>query len=108
SKVFVVLNGIDLTRFLFRRRKPPSPPRVLFVGQLIREKGVRTLLDAVRILNDSNVKFYIAGQGAQRMELERYIIGHLLPNVFFLGQVYGIAEIYLEANLVVVPSEWAE
>jgi glycosyltransferase involved in cell wall biosynthesis len=103
EKVHVVPNGIDLARFPMRDREPESL-RILFVGQLIREKGVRTLLDAARLLTETGVEFLIAGQGDERGELERAAP----PNVRFLGQVADVAALYASATVVVVPSLWAE
>ena len=104
SKVHVVPNGIDLARFPYKPRDATAPRRVVYVGQLIREKGVQILLDAAKILNDPGIEFVIAGQGRERAALEQ----QAPSNVRFFGQVADVAELYSTASIVVVPSVWAE
>jgi glycosyltransferase involved in cell wall biosynthesis len=88
----------------------PSGRRVLFAGQLEREKGVLTLLEALR--HAAEVRLDIAGQGSLRDEIEARIAspdwagaevlahGRVGPDV--------LSALIDEARVVVVPSEWYE
>ncbi len=110
-KIRVVYNGIALERF-------PSPPRaergavrVVYVGQLIPEKGVTTLLRAHRTLRGGGVAGYellIAGQGSQEHELKSYCESAGLLDVRFLGHLDSVPELLGSADVVVVPSIWFE
>jgi len=94
--------------------KQPSPlphePRVLYVGQLIRGKGVDLLLRALHRLR-CDFTATIVGTGnaeAGLRELSREL--GLQKNVDFRGWVPNetLGPIYSEARVVVVPSRWPE
>jgi glycosyltransferase involved in cell wall biosynthesis len=99
GKVHVVHNGIDLAQFPFELN---DMEEINFVGQLIPQKGVATLLEALKLIQDP-WPCRIAGAGPQRGELEALAAG--LP-VTFLGHVADVRQCY--RGIVVVPSLWAE
>lgn len=80
------------------------PPRLLFMGRLIRQKGVDTLLRAVAELGPT-VVIDIAGDGPQRRALER-LARRLGVDARFLGYVQGSdhVEAYRRAAVLCVPS----
>lgn len=115
SRVKVLLNGVDLVRFRPASHpiaNRPDNPHVVFVGQLIPEKGIRTLLKAMAILKQrlvsAPVVLQVAGLGPLDGELRTYAAENGLERVEFLGQVADVRALYQVANVVVVPSEWAE
>lgn len=115
SKVKVLPNGVDLARFhpgTETVADHPGEPRVVFVGQLIPEKGVRTLMRAILLLRQRpgpiEASLELAGRGALEDELRAYAAEHEMTRVSFLGQVADVASLYRAATVVVVPSEWAE
>lgn len=81
-KVKIVRCGVD-ARFLAPSLKPaPSQPRLVCVGRLVAEKGLLTLMEAVRALTDTESFFevVIIGDGPMRRTIEKaiedYGIGH--------------------------------
>lgn len=83
---------------------------LLYFGRITHEKGILTLLAAMRKL-DSSVHLNIAGEGSQREELERYVRKYKLNDrVHFLGYQSGTAleEIIAQSRAIIVPSEWYE
>ena len=86
-----------------------SGDAVLYLGRLVPEKGVRTLIAAWEHLGGS-VPLRIAGEGPLREELEAEIARRGLAGVKLLGRVPD-ADLLTEmkrARLVVFPSEWYE
>lgn len=82
-------DGEELRRF--RRQYCADEEMLLFyVGRLVREKGVQTLIEAVCRLRASGaaVKLVVAGTGPMREELERLAqaLG-VSPHVYFTGYV---------------------
>ena len=79
---------------------------IIYMGRLSPEKGLRTLLRAMRQL--PHLSLTLIGEGPQRPELERLALD--LPHVRFAGYLAGAAlqEAVRSARLVVVPSEWYE
>lgn len=94
-----------------------SGDAVLYLGRLVPEKGVRTLIAAWEHLggsvpqrNGGNVPLRIAGEGPLRGELEAEIEKRGLAGVKLLGRVpdADLLTEMMRARLVVFPSEWYE
>ena len=80
----------------------------LFMGRLIAEKGVRTLLDAWRELDDIPLK--ILGDGPLMQEAQAYVEKHNLKQVSIMGYRSSAEtmELLRDAYCMVAPSEWFE
>jgi glycosyltransferase involved in cell wall biosynthesis len=105
APVIYLPNAIDTSRY---RPRYGDDGYVLFFGRLSPEKGVHTLIRAVKDLE--GIELRIIGEGLQRAQLER-MAGERSPgNVRFLGPLYGddLKEILAGARFVVVPSECYE
>lgn len=78
----------------------------LYVGRLVRQKGIFTILHAAR--NLPNVKFRIIGGGPLESEISDFIGSENLKNVDFLGELYGddMFDYLMECSCLIVPSEW--
>lgn len=113
TKVSAALADPTKLRVLFN----PSPPipaaalverlrsrEVLFVGRLVREKGIHTFLACARLLPD--VSFVVVGGGGDELRLREESAD--LTNVDWRGPVYGDAllELLGTVGLLVLPSEW--
>ncbi len=85
----------------------PRMPYAVYVGRLSEEKGVHTLLNAWQHVGAVQLK--VIGDGARRVELERYAAEKCL-NVEFLGQRHRLEliDIVKKAQFQVVPSECYE
>jgi glycosyltransferase involved in cell wall biosynthesis len=85
---------------------------ILFVGRLVPEKGVFTLLKAFQnvIKKYPDEKLCIVGDGIQLKELQNFVIKNNLINVSFLGNKIRdeLQTIYSNAKFTVVPSEYLE
>ena len=83
---------------------------VVFLGRLQEVKGVRTLIEAMRILTDlsgETISLLIGGDGLERPSLERLVTRHRLQDrVRFLGAIsHNEAPAFLAAaDVVCVPS----
>ena len=86
-----------------------GPPRIVFQGRLVTTKGVRVLLDAVRLLAERKQRFdlVIIGDGPERASLEQVARDARLDSqVRFLGRLEDseLEEVFAGASAVVVPS----
>ena len=81
---------------------------VLFVGRLVPEKGVLTLLRAWCKLK--HIPLSIVGNGPLLTEAKTFIEQHQLSNVSLLGQcdAHEVIRLIKDASCVLVPSEWYE
>jgi glycosyltransferase involved in cell wall biosynthesis len=87
-----------------RPASPSASRRVLFVGRLAEEKGVRQLLQAWRDAGPSGLTLEVAGDGPLRELVERE------PNVVSLGWISPdqTRELMLNSRTLVFPSQWYE
>lgn len=104
----VLPNGVDTMRF--GPAATPAPFSLLFVGRLIKRKGVHHLIEAVARLAEENagVRLVIAGDGPEKMRLQALAEQRgLAASVDFLGHVPQgrLAEVYRGASILVLPSE---
>lgn len=80
---------------------------VVYFGRLSREKGLFTLMDAMKNLK---LTLKVIGEGPQREELEKKAGEEGFDNVRFLGFLHGreLHEEIRKSLFVVIPSEWPE
>lgn len=86
-------------------RWQPVPGRILFMGRLIRQKGVDELIRAVVMLDQPEVELHIAGDGPERARLTR-LAARTGVRAVFHGFVEGTRKHQLLASAAVlcVPS----
>jgi glycogen synthase len=117
DKITIIPNGIDPDQFDFEF--DPGPMRrqfasehqkiVLFVGRMVREKGVQVLLQAAQSILAAvpGTQFLLVGTGYYLDELKA-LAGNLgiQHNVHFLGYVtdHDLLRLYKCADVVVIPS----
>lgn len=103
--------GVYLPNFIDRGAYSPcwssGEDGLCYVGRLSPEKGILTLLEAVKGLP---LRLKIIGEGPVRQAVENKIKGEEMENVSLLGYRSGKAleKEVGEAAAVVVPSEWYE
>ncbi|RMI06845.1 glycosyltransferase family 4 protein [Cellulomonas triticagri] len=119
SRLRVVPNGVDTTRFTPRADPARGERlRVVFVGRMIRDKGADVLLDALALLDRDDVEVTLVGSqnfdaAASLSPFEREVaqkaaaLGDRVRLVPFRPRA-EVADLYREADVVVVPSRWAE
>jgi glycosyltransferase involved in cell wall biosynthesis len=82
---------------------------ILYVGRLVRQKGVFTLIQAIAHSSPSGPPLYMVGDGESRRELEA-LAGNLklAHRVKFLGPRWGkeLQSLIASSRFVVIPSEW--
>jgi glycosyltransferase involved in cell wall biosynthesis len=99
----------DLEPFLDApRRNSPESVRVLYCGQLIERKGLRTLLNAFRGLADEfpQSELILVGEGPLRESLAAQVPARLQKRVIFAGfqPVDELPRFFGQADLFVLPS----
>jgi glycosyltransferase involved in cell wall biosynthesis len=110
SLVHVIPNGIDFEAIQnIQPRKSLVHPCILFIGELVKVKGVDLLIHAIPIIKKSfpNVRVLIGGAGPQAKELKNNVKElNVEETVEFLGFVSGDEKYsyYKSADLCVFPS----
>jgi glycosyltransferase involved in cell wall biosynthesis len=98
--------GIKVTNR--RERKSYDIIDILYVGQVIKAKGVHVLIDSIKKLNQRNVRLHILGKGQDIEHMKKLSNGDTRINFHGFIPNEELAKFYQEANLVVVPSVWYE
>jgi len=122
GKVESIPMCVDTRRFHPRERRGPARyfpaglagPRLLFVGNASKQKGLLELLDAVAILKSRGIVVTLAATVENQSRIREYsaryeqarefVATHGLgEQVRFLGLVGSIEDLYAEADIVVIP-----
>ena len=99
-KLFRMSRGVNIDRF--HPGKRPEIFRALFVGALIKRKGVHLLLEAWKALNLRHAELWLAGY--PHAEIEPYL-KDLPGSVKILGFNERVEELYRQSSVFVFPSE---
>ncbi len=107
--VLIPGSGVDINT-LQPMPEPAGPVTMAFVGRLLADKGIRTLIEAQRLLRDRrvNVELLLAGTpdpanpaSAGEADLAGWA---RMPGVILLGRVAPIASVWQRAHIAVLPS----
>lgn len=87
-------------------------PRVFFLSNLLREKGIIILLDAAKRLKDEGLQFYIDIVGGETVDYNRSMFQQeidsrgLTSDVVYYGPIYGNAkeQFWKQADIFVLPT----
>lgn len=100
------LNDFDSSKDIKNANNKEKQMNVLYVGQLLKHKGVQTLVEAFKQIKNKNMKLHIVGGGTYENKLkdlskddERIIFHGKLPNEV-------VQKFYRNASISVVPSIW--
>jgi len=122
KNVFTSVNTVDLEYFrgevlkfmkdrnLFAKRKKYPKILFLYVGQLIKRKGVIQILSAFDILKDDEIGLLIIGDGPEEKNLMKFRKENTIKNVFFEGycqqselpKYYALADVFILSSFLEV------
>lgn len=109
-------SGVDLSKYNFIGLKANKEISFLFIGRLLKEKGIEYFLEAVKIVleNEEHVKFYIVGEHEQNNSdyIDKIILDKYLENknIIYYGSVSPdeMPKIIGDTTCVVLPSYYRE
>lgn len=106
SNVVVIFNGLDPAPFKRPSNKNiVTPVRVIYVGRLVKSKGIFVLLEAIKVIENISVIFVGDGEDAQDLIKRTSELG-LDNKVSFKGNVAHelVVEELLASDIFVLPS----
>jgi len=106
KRIISVPNGVN-TQLFYPNNERINHHNIVFIGRLVAEKGVRTLIQAIAILQDEfpNISLDIIGDGYDKKELQNMAKDlKLEQSVFFLGKKNKIYVFLNRADIYVQPS----
>jgi glycosyltransferase involved in cell wall biosynthesis len=104
ERIGVVPYGIDANRFPLKtdRAASPGPLRLLFVGTLGQRKGIKYLLEAVKMLPPGTVELSMCGRAVDDLSLFRSLPKSIRINPSISAE--GLLREYCNADVFVFPS----
>lgn len=105
KKTHIIENSYDYSNILPNYE---GKNYILYFGRISQEKGILTLLNAMKNLPDIQLK--IVGDGPEQENYASYANKNALSNVSFLGPKWGkdLDPIIKNCEFAIVPSEWYE
>lgn len=105
KKVVHIPNFIDAERY---SPKFNGENYLVYFGRVSREKGLFTLVQAMRDIKTS--KLLIIGEGELKKDLEKYILQKNIASIKFLGHIKGerLKTTIRNSLFTILPSEWYE
>lgn len=100
AKLFRMSRGVDTGRF--RPGSPPAVFRAVFVGALIRRKGVHVLLEAWKRLSLPDAELWLVGHVHAEI---KPLLERLPSSVRVIGFTREVEKIYPQCSIHVFPSE---
>ncbi|MEX8362309.1 glycosyltransferase [Escherichia coli] len=104
-------SGVNLKKFkLVKKHDKPTSFNFLFVGRLIKDKGIFELIEAFKLINKQNHKchLYIAGDidinNRSAISAKQLNIWKQIPNITWLGSVNDMPQLYALCKCIVLPS----
>jgi glycosyltransferase involved in cell wall biosynthesis len=106
AEITVIPNPIQ--KIDVKPKKSSDQFQILYIGRLVWYKGIRTLLEAFRILKNENVRLLVAGSGPELETVKRYSrVNHRIIPLGFISE--GEKQRLLKnVNFITVPSLWPE
>ena len=109
SRITVIYNGAILERFHRGRTEGGKTLRLIYVGRLIEEKGVQTILQALGYLRDADCRLTIVGDGDYRAPLQAIAKElDIDSRVQFLGTRDDVPELLADSDVFVHVPDCAE
>lgn len=105
-------HAVDTRIFRPRIGEREGPVKVLYVGRLVPQKGIRYLLNMAREMAERDVEFWFVGEGPLREEVQKAQQNCRIRYFGHIGSTEELARIYSGADIFVLPSyesgKWAE
>lgn len=106
AQVQTIYNGVNFEQFSLRKVPPPAKS-LIFIGNLIRTKGIHELLTAIRQLDDPDVRLHVVGGGPELVALQKKTRQEGTEGqVYFHGVLphREVAALLHQSQLLVLPS----
>ena len=118
KNIFISTNTVDIKYFhdnVFENRTKPSfleerkkYPKILFlyIGRLVKLKGLIQTLKAFKVLNSRQIGLMIVGSGSEEENLKKFSKENKIKNIFFKGfhQQDELPKYYALADVLILPS----
>lgn len=108
-KIIYIPNGVNYEKYTHSKKVKINHPSILFIGRLVKLKGLDLLLKSLHIVKESipDIHLYVIGQGSQHEKLTSLAVKlNVNNNISFLGFFSGDEknQFLASADIFVMPS----
>jgi len=110
DKIYLTSNAVDTRKFNPENLELPpdiklnsDKPTILFVGNLVAQKGIKYLLKAKKLMN-TDAKLLIIGDGPLRGAMEDIVKKEAINDVIFTGARRDVENIMPSTQVLILPS----
>lgn len=110
EKVSIIYNSVDAKKFDSPIHIPEKTMKIVFVGRLVKVKGIQFAIEALsNLADDISWEFHIVGDGAYRDALQNLVKEkHLEKSVSFWGSRDDVPAILAQMDIFLHPCTWEE
>ena len=106
SKINIIPNPIEIERFYKKNKIKVNnlPLQILTISRLDKNKGIDWLINAyhsIKLNTNLNVELTIAGDGPERVNLEKYILEKNIFGINFVGFVEDVSVLLEKADIFI-------
>ncbi|WP_075340541.1 glycosyltransferase family 4 protein [Tenacibaculum agarivorans] len=109
KRSYLLYNAIPFEEVSFQEEKKENNNliHILFVGRLVKQKSVETLLKSIANLKKEKIKLTIVGDGILKDKLEKMTKQlNINDKVIFVGSRKNVKTYFKNADVFVLPSVW--
>ena len=103
TKIIILNNSVKIPSETVKYKDKKT---ILFLGVLIKRKGVHDLIEALNKTNDKNIEVLIAGSGEEELNLKNMVTKYNIKNVKFLGWIDNAEKekLLLKSQFMILPT----
>jgi glycosyltransferase involved in cell wall biosynthesis len=110
--VEIMQNGTDVNLFKYRRKRAVDALfgdknyKLLYVGRLVKRKGILELIEAIKYLKTKNLRLIIIGSGNLLPKINQQISKNDCISLIPYVEHSELSYFYSAANFVIIPSKY--
>jgi glycosyltransferase involved in cell wall biosynthesis len=112
ARAYHIPHSVDTNVFQPQKGERKGAIKILYVGRMIPQKGIRYLLSIAREMSTQDVEFWFVGEGPLIEEIQKAQQNCKIKYFEYIDKIETLAGIYSEADIFVLPSyatdKWEE
>lgn len=112
GQITQIYHAVDVSKFKVNHNKDYEKLHILFVGKLLYEKGLDTIVELIKTLDKTKFHFHIVGDGEYKKNIEKIFDNENVTYYGWINDKIKLAKIYQKCHIFLNPSiktdKWQE
>lgn len=112
ARAYHIPHAVDTHIFHPKEGRGEGTVKILYVGRMIRQKGIECLLNIAREMSNRDIEFWFVGEGPLKEGVQRAQQNYKVRYFGYISDTETLAQIYNQADIFVLPSyasgKWEE